>query len=321
MSILHWPLERTTFVVIDTETTGLDPGYDRIIEIAAVRVPRDDKEEPELLLDTLIDPEMPIKGTEIHGIRNDDVKGAPTFARVAAHFARSISDALIVAHNADFDVRFLAFELSRCGFKFRVPYICSMGLPRLMGVTTRQGLGKACACHDVPYVGGHCARDDAIATARLMTIYRRELLRLGVHDFRGLGARGSLRFMKSWVLEPWGDRVAAGMPKPKSFKARRASRSTKPTKNTTPQPSDYTFAAFEALSDYDISTHELDYLAQLQQEIGMTDEEVRASHATIFGWAITAVASDARVDRAEVMHLARVRECLVTLGWAPGDPI
>ncbi len=104
-------------IILDTETTGLDPSQgDRVIEIAAVELVN--------LLPTgvtfhrLVDPErdIPADATRIHGFTNADLAGKPKFAEVAADMLAFLGDAPIVAHNAAFDFGFLDAELVRAGF-------------------------------------------------------------------------------------------------------------------------------------------------------------------------------------------------------------
>lgn len=104
-------------IVLDTETTGLDPLQgDRVIEVAAVELVN--------LLPTgatfhcLIDPErdIPADATRVHGFTNADLAGKPKFAEIAAAMLEFIGDAPIVAHNAPFDFGFLDAELVRAGF-------------------------------------------------------------------------------------------------------------------------------------------------------------------------------------------------------------
>ena len=103
-------------IVLDTETTGLDPLQgDRVIEIAAVELVN--------LLPTgasfhrLVDPErdIPAEASRVHGFTSADLVGKPKFAEVAADMLDFLGDAPIIAHNAPFDFGFLDAELLRCG--------------------------------------------------------------------------------------------------------------------------------------------------------------------------------------------------------------
>jgi len=102
-------------IVLDTETTGLDPlTGDRVIEVAAVELFN--------LLPTgeafhsVIDPErdIPAEASRIHGFSNGDVAGKPKFAAIADQLLKFLGDAEIIAHNAPFDFGFLDAELFRC---------------------------------------------------------------------------------------------------------------------------------------------------------------------------------------------------------------
>lgn len=102
-------------IVLDTETTGLDPlTGDRVIEVAAVELFN--------LLPTgeafhsVIDPErdIPAEASRIHGFTNGDVVGKPKFAAIAGQLLKFLGDADIIAHNAPFDFCFLDAELFRC---------------------------------------------------------------------------------------------------------------------------------------------------------------------------------------------------------------
>ena len=102
-------------IVLDTETTGLDPlTGDRVIEVAAVELFN--------LLPTgeafhcVIDPErdIPAEASRIHGFTNGDVTGKPKFAAIADQLLKFLGDAEIIAHNAPFDFGFLDAELFRC---------------------------------------------------------------------------------------------------------------------------------------------------------------------------------------------------------------
>ncbi len=103
-------------IVLDTETTGLDPRSHRILEVACIElvnhVPTGAK------FHKLVDPEMEIsaEAASIHGITNAKVKGAPVFSAIVSEFLEFIGDSKLVIHNAEFDVGFLNAELVRLGF-------------------------------------------------------------------------------------------------------------------------------------------------------------------------------------------------------------
>ncbi|MBW8880413.1 MAG: DNA polymerase III subunit epsilon [Asticcacaulis sp.] len=103
-----------TEIVLDTETTGIDPrkGH-RLIEVGCIEI--------EDLLPTgrtfhhYVDPEREIEADAIrvHGITNDMVRGKPKFAHICEQLAEFIGDRKIIAHNAAFDRGFINFELEK----------------------------------------------------------------------------------------------------------------------------------------------------------------------------------------------------------------
>ncbi|MEX2201240.1 MAG: DNA polymerase III subunit epsilon [Dongiaceae bacterium] len=104
-------------VILDTETTGLDPrNGDRIIEIACIE-----------LLNHLptgrtwqayVNPEreVSVAALDVHGITDSFLRDKPVFAEIVADFLEFIGDAPLVIHNAEFDLGFLNAELGRLGF-------------------------------------------------------------------------------------------------------------------------------------------------------------------------------------------------------------
>ncbi|MBW8271186.1 DNA polymerase III subunit epsilon [Caldovatus aquaticus] len=106
----------TRQVLLDTETTGLDPALgDRILEIAAIElvnlVPTG------RVLHHLLDPEreVPEEATRVHGFTAAMLRGKPKFADILDELLAFLADDPIVAHNAPFDFAFLDAELARCG--------------------------------------------------------------------------------------------------------------------------------------------------------------------------------------------------------------
>ncbi len=105
----------TTFVVLDLETTGLRPDTDRITEVGAVKV-----RGGEVLgeLQSLVHPGGPVPAaiTAVTGITDAMLGGAPPIASLLPTLLEFLGDAVLVAHNARFDVGFLDAELTRHGY-------------------------------------------------------------------------------------------------------------------------------------------------------------------------------------------------------------
>ena len=103
-------------LILDTETTGLNFYYDRIIEIGIVEII--DNVLTQNYFHEYINPEKDISlsAQKIHGISNEFLIGKPTFNKIAKKFLDFIKDDTIVIHNAEFDINFINRELGDCGF-------------------------------------------------------------------------------------------------------------------------------------------------------------------------------------------------------------
>lgn len=93
------------FVVFDFETTGLNAKSEKIIQIGALRYRSNEKVDEFI---TYVNPEKSIPGniTALTGIRNSDVKNAPTISQIFPRFIEFIGEDVLIAHNADFDMKF-----------------------------------------------------------------------------------------------------------------------------------------------------------------------------------------------------------------------
>jgi len=158
------------FVVLDVETTGLDPASSRILEIALATV------ENGLILETWttrFNPEGPVGKTEIHGITDSDVAEAPLFSQKADEVLKRIKDIAVVAHNARFDLAFLRAEFQRANLTLPwIASICTLTIsnyyqPHL----SRRRLADCCEDIGIAITNAHSAAGDVQATARLFHFY------------------------------------------------------------------------------------------------------------------------------------------------------
>jgi DNA polymerase III subunit epsilon len=100
------------FTIFDTETTGMSPRFNRIVEIAAVRV---DKNGTHSRFHSLVNPgcKIPLQVSRIHHITDKMVMNAPYFNQVGSEFITFSEGSTLVAHNARFDLGFLQESLNR----------------------------------------------------------------------------------------------------------------------------------------------------------------------------------------------------------------
>ncbi len=198
--VLHDDLSQATFAVIDVETTGLHPRNDRVVEIACVRVKGGRVRER---FASLVNPHrrIPPAASAIHGIFDGDVARAPALRTLRPRIAALTNDAVVVAHNARFDLSFLPFIADR-------PTLCTLQLARrlvdapnyrnemlreFLQLETARPLGTA-----------HRAAADAEVTAALLL----ELLR----RYRRCSHRSTLSAVLQTLARPKHlDRFAFGM--------------------------------------------------------------------------------------------------------------
>lgn len=160
------------FVVFDTETTGLLPHKDEVVQIGAVRVLRGRIVEGEAL-NTLVDPGMPIPAasTRVHKVTDAMVAGAPNIAEAGRSFHKFSTDAVIVAHNAPFDMAFLHRHAARMGVDWDHPILDTVLLSAVIfGASETHTLDALCDRLGVtiPEALRHTALGDAQATAEVL---------------------------------------------------------------------------------------------------------------------------------------------------------
>jgi len=156
------------YAVVDLETTGLFPGqHDRVVEVSIVRLDETGGMVSEYT--TLVNPERDMGPTHIHGIMADDVEAAPKFEAIAGDILHYLRDAVMVAHNAQFDLKFLNSEFQRMEIALpKMPVICTMDFVRRARPFVKgRSLVDLCSLFGIPYENAHSAGADAAATALL----------------------------------------------------------------------------------------------------------------------------------------------------------
>lgn len=163
-------LASLSYVVVDVETTGTSPwSGDRITEIAAIVV-RDGVVAERF--DTLVNPErsIPPMITNLTQINWEMVKDAPRFRDICDDVVRVLSGHVFVAHNADFDWRFVSSEVQRAsGQRLSGRRLCTVRLARRVLPQLRsRRLDSVASYYGVEILARHRAAGDAVATAHVL---------------------------------------------------------------------------------------------------------------------------------------------------------
>jgi len=181
------PLRQLTFVIFDTETTGLDPsGGDEIISIGAIRAVGG-KLRREEVFDQLVDPRrsIPLESLKIHEIFPEMLRGMPTLDKVLPQFHEFATDAVLVAHNAAFDMRFLEIGQKRAGVKFDHLVLDTLLLSAVVHPHQEpHTLDAVAERFGLPIIGRHTALGDAILTGEILLKLIPLLEAQGIHTLR-----------------------------------------------------------------------------------------------------------------------------------------
>jgi DNA polymerase III epsilon subunit family exonuclease len=203
-------LEEATYVVVDLETTGLRPTMSRICEIGAVRVR---ELEVEADFETLVDPGMPLGPAvaALTGLSDRQLRGAPGPAAAVARFLAFAGDAVLVAHNARFDLAFLDRETERLtGSRIASPVVDTVSLARrlLAGRVPRASLAQLSYFVGTSVQPCHRALPDAQATAEVLLALIGLAQERGARSVADLVALAATRTRRVWDKR----HLAAGAP-------------------------------------------------------------------------------------------------------------
>lgn len=158
------------YAIIDIETTGNSYKNGKITEIA---IYQHNGFEITGSYSSLIHPEMdiPLFITNLTGINNKMVEHAPKFYEIAKKIVEMTAGRIFVAHNVQFDYKFVKQEFERLGYDYNCKTLCTVKLARkLLPGHPSYSLGKLCAELGIEINGRHRAAGDALATVKLFEI-------------------------------------------------------------------------------------------------------------------------------------------------------
>jgi DNA polymerase-3 subunit epsilon len=182
-------LKDLSFVVFDTETTGLNPQVDEVCQIAAVRVVNGKLLNAERF-DMLVNPgrTIPAASTAVHHVTNEMVADAPGVAEAMARFHTFADGCVLVAHNAPFDMAFLRRREREIGRRFDQPILDTVLCSAILfGQSAEHTLDALCdrLSITIPEADRHTAIGDAIGTA---DAFRKMIPMLEAAELPNLGA-------------------------------------------------------------------------------------------------------------------------------------
>lgn len=198
------PLFEHTYAVVDVETTGLSARTgDRICEVAVVLARGGQIVDQ---VQTLVNPQMRISrgAAAVNGISDMMVSGSPTFRQVAPRLLQALDGAVLVAHNASFDMAFISSELRSAGYEPPAnPVVDTLALARRCYTFPSNKLGDIARSLGIKTQGLHRALADATITWHVLKRFLWDLQAQGVATLTQLvELQGSLTSPAGWTMTP-----------------------------------------------------------------------------------------------------------------------
>jgi DNA polymerase III subunit epsilon len=212
------PIERVALAFVDLEMTGLDVSCDRVVEVCVERVTGGLRTG---LLSTLVDPGERAGGAkQVHGLDAMALAGAPTFASIATEVVASLDGAILVAHAAEWDVRFLRAECRRAGVELVLDHwLDTLVLARRAFAFHSYSLGALCAELGIDRGQAHRAESDVRATRALFDRCVAVLHPMSARDLWEV--RVGERRARQAVIEACAEAVKHGQPVVVTYRAAR----------------------------------------------------------------------------------------------------
>jgi DNA polymerase-3 subunit epsilon len=172
-----------TFAYLDVETTGLSPWFgDRICEIAVIRC------QGERVVDqfgSLVNPQRPLSpgAARVNGLKDSDLKNAPCFWEITERLLSLLDEAVIVCHNAPFDLGFLSSELGRVDR--HLPTILTLDtleIARRHFDFDSNSLQSIAHQLDIDVTGAHRALDDVFTTREVLRYFAGKLRSIDIEQ-------------------------------------------------------------------------------------------------------------------------------------------
>ena len=179
------------FVVFDIETTGFSPVSNRIIEIGAVKVVNGEIADK---FSTFVNPQVPIPFhiEKLTSINDSMVMDAPVIEEVLPQFMEFCKDAVMVAHNASFDMSFIKENVMRQQLNKTFTYADTLGIARVLFPNqAKHTLDAVCKTMGVSLENHHRAVDDAGATAEIFVKMIPLLKEQGVENLKQINEWGA----------------------------------------------------------------------------------------------------------------------------------
>ena len=180
------------FVVFDIETTGFSSLTCQIIEIGAVLVENGEITDR---FSTFVNPKVPIpfRIEQLTSINDSMVMDAPTIEEVLPKFLEFSKDAVMVAHNSDFDMGFIMKNCDRLGIAHDFTYVDTVGMARfLLPALNRFKLDTVAKAVGVSLENHHRAVDDAACTAEIFVKFVKMLEERDIRDVDMLNEQGAV---------------------------------------------------------------------------------------------------------------------------------